>query len=128
MQMFAQCENVEEAHKLSAHVFGIQHVRHFRVNLPRSTDSINSGVFDEPPSEYELKPHTRTYKPRIHKSGFESKALEKLAQRNQYLKKLEEDRKLVIGGNFLFGIKVSKGVSMKFYWQTAQIDKELYRA
>ena len=95
MQMFAQCENVEEAHKLSAHVFGIQHVRHFRVNLPRSTDSINSGVFDEPPSEYELKPHTRTYKPRIHKSGFESKALEKLAQRNQYLKKLEEDRKQV---------------------------------
>lgn len=96
VQMFARCENVEEAHKLSAHVFGIQHVRHFRVNLPRSTDSINSGVFDELPSEYELKPHTRTYKPRIHKSGFESKALEKLTQRNQYLKKLEEDRKLVM--------------------------------
>lgn len=95
IQMFAQCENVEEAHKLSAHVFGIQHVRHFKVNCPRSTDSINSGVFDEIPSEYELKPHTRTYKPRIHKSGFESKALEKLAQRNQYLKKLEEDKKLV---------------------------------
>lgn len=95
IQMFIKCENVEEAHKLSAHVFGIQHVRHFKVNSPRTTDSINSGVFDEQPSEYELKPHTRTYKPRIHKSGFESKALEKLAQRNQYLKKLEEDRKLV---------------------------------
>ena len=96
IQMFAQCENVEDAHKLSAHVFGIQHVRHFRVNGSRSTDSINSSVFDELPSEYELKPHTRTYKPRIHKSGFESKALEKLAQRNQYLKKLEEDRNLVM--------------------------------
>ncbi len=95
MQMFAHCENMEEAHKLSAHVFGIQHVRHFKVNCPRSTDSINSGVFDEMPSEYELKPHTRTYKPRIHKSGFESKALEKAEQRNQYLKKLEEDKKLV---------------------------------
>ena len=93
--MLFRSENVEEAHKLSAHVFGIQHVRHFKVNSPRTTDSINSGVFDEQPSEYELKPHTRTYKPRIHKSGFESKALEKLAQRNQYLKKLEEDRKLV---------------------------------
>ena len=87
---------MEEVHKLSAHIFGIQHVRHFKVNCPRSTDSINSSVFDELPSEYELKPHTRTYKPRIHKSGFESKALEKLAQRNQYLKKLEEDRKLVM--------------------------------
>ncbi len=95
IQMFTHCENVEEAHKLSAHIFGIQHVRHFKVNCPRPTDSINSGVFDEMPSEYELKPHTRTYKPRIHKSGFESKALEKIAQRNQYLKRLEEDRKLV---------------------------------
>lgn len=95
IQMFAQCENVEAAHKLSAHVFGIQHVRHFKVNCPRPTDSINSGVFNELPSEYELKPHTRTYKPRIHKSGFESKELEKLAQRNQYLNKLEEDKKLV---------------------------------
>lgn len=94
--MFVQCKNVEEAHKLSAHIFGIQHVRHFKVNCSRSTDSINSSVFDELPSEYELKPHTRTYKPRIHKSGFESKALEKLAQRNQYLKKLEEDRELVM--------------------------------
>ena len=79
IEMFAQCESVEEAHKLSAHIFGIQHVRHFKVNCPRSTDSINSDVFDELPSEYELKPHTRTYKPIIHKSGFESKALEKLA-------------------------------------------------
>ena len=47
------------------------------------------------PSEYELKPHIRTYKSRIHKSEFESKALEKLAQRNQYLKRLEEDKQLV---------------------------------
>ena len=34
IQMFARCENVEAAHKLSAHIFGIQHVRHFRVNCP----------------------------------------------------------------------------------------------
>lgn len=33
---------MEEVHKLSTHIFGIQHVRHFKVNCPRSTDSINS--------------------------------------------------------------------------------------
>lgn len=115
IQMFVQCENVEEAHKLSAHIFGIQHVRHFKVNCPRSTDSINSGVFNELPSEYELKPHTRSYKPRIHKSGFESKVLEKLAQRNQYLKKLEEDRKLVmkyVQDNQLDISKIDDGISV----------------
>lgn len=91
IQMFAQCEHLEEAH-----LFGIQHVRHFKVNEERSTDSVNSSVFDESPSEYELKPHTRTYRARIQKSGFESKGLEKLTQRNQYLKNLEEDKKLVM--------------------------------
>lgn len=96
IQMFLRCEDIEEAHRLSAHVFGIQHVRHFKTNLARSTDSINSSTFDEIPSQYELKPHTRTYKPRIQKSGFESKALDKLAQRNQYLKNLEKDKKLVM--------------------------------
>ncbi len=96
IQMFAQCEHVEEAHKLSAYLFGIQHVRHFKINQERSTDSINSSVFDEMPSEYELKPHTRTYKPRIDKSGFESKELEKRKQREQYLRRLEEDKKLVM--------------------------------
>ncbi len=96
MQMFVQCESMEEAHKLSAHVFGIQHVRHLKINQPRSTDSINSSVFEEIPSIYEVKPHIRTYKPRIQKSGFESKALEKLAQRNQYLQRLEEDKALVM--------------------------------
>ena len=96
LELFGACESLEEAHKLSAHVFGIRHVRHLRVDQGRSTDATNSSVFEEEPSEYEVKPHTRTYRPRIQKSGFGSKALEKAAQRNQYLRGLEEDRDLVL--------------------------------
>jgi len=96
MKLFIDCTDLYEAHKLSAHLFGIQSVRHYKVNEPRSTDSINSSVYEEEASEYLLKPHTRVYKPRIEKEGFADKSLEKLAQRNQYLKQMEEERQMVM--------------------------------
>lgn len=96
MKLFFDCSDLEDAHKLAAHLFGIQNVRHYKVNEERSTDSINSSVYEEEPSEYLLKPHTRTYKPRIEKEGFANKSMEKLAQRNQYLKQIEEERKMVM--------------------------------
>lgn len=96
IKLFLDCTEVEDAHKLAAHVFGIQNIRHYKVNEERSTDSINTSVYEEKPSEYILKPHNRTYRPRIEKEGFANKSLEKLAQRNQYLKQIEEERQLVM--------------------------------
>ena len=46
--------------------------------------------------EFFLKPRTRAYRPRVDKTGFENNSMEKLAQRNMYLKKAEEDRKMVL--------------------------------
>lgn len=96
ISLFLDCGDIEEAHKLSAHVFGIQHIRHFKVNSGRSTDNINSSTYEEEAMEFFLKPRTRAYRPRVDKSGFENKSLEKLAQRNAYLRKAEEDRKMVL--------------------------------
>lgn len=96
ISMFQNCCDIEEAHKLSAHVFGIQHVRHFKINGDRSTDDISSSTYEEEPMEFFLKPRTRAYRPRVDKTGFENKSMEKLAQRNMYLKKAEEDRKMVL--------------------------------
>ena len=94
--LFLKCEDLNEAHKLSAHVFGVQKIEHFKVNGERSTDSINSSTYDEEPMEYTLKPHSRTYKPRVDKEGFENKSMEKLAQRMVYLRQVEEDKKMVM--------------------------------
>jgi TIGR02677 family protein len=104
ISMFLKCQDMNEAHKLSAHIYGIQHIRHYKVNAGRSTDSINSSVYEEVPVEYELKPRTRTYRARIDKSGFDTKTMEKLAQRTAYLKQVEIERKMVdkyIQGNQL---------------------------
>jgi len=96
ISMFLKCQDIYEAHKLSAHIYGIQYIRHYKVNTQRSTDSINSSVYEEKPVEYELTPRTRTYRARIDKSGFDTKTMEKLAQRTMYLKQVERERKMVV--------------------------------
>lgn len=96
IDMFLQCDNMEEAHKLAAYVFGIQEVRHYKVNSGRSTDSINSSPYDEEPSEYLLEPHIRTYKPRLDRTGFTSRAWDKQRQRETYLAQVAKDRSMVM--------------------------------
>lgn len=92
VQMFLGCETVEDAHKLSAHVFGIQQVEHFRIRDERETDSISQSVYEEPASQVLLKPHTRSYKERKDKTGFADQTWEKLSRRTEYLKQIEQER------------------------------------
>lgn len=96
LEMFLECEDLTEAHKLSAHVFGIQQIQHYKVNDARSTENIVSSTYDEQPMEFALKPHTRSYKPRVDKEGFENKTMEKMIQREAYLKQVEQDRQMVM--------------------------------
>ena len=35
LELFLKCEDLEEAHKLSSHVFGVQQIEHYKTNLPR---------------------------------------------------------------------------------------------
>lgn len=92
VQMFLDCESMEDAHKLSAHLFGIQQIRHFKIRDERETDSINQSVYAEPASGLLLKPHTRSYRERKDKTGFADRSFEKLSQRMQYLKQIEQER------------------------------------
>lgn len=96
LALFLACTDIKEAHKLSAHVFGIQNIQHYKASGERSTDSINSSPYDEAAMEFTLKPHIRNYKPRMDKDGFENKTMEKLVKRSEYLKQVEEDRKMVL--------------------------------
>lgn len=46
-EIFLNCDNIGEAHKLSALVFGIEKPIHIKGDFSRNTESINSGVFEE---------------------------------------------------------------------------------
>lgn len=96
LELFLQCEDMEEAHKLCAHVFGIQNVCHFKANEPRETDGINGSLYEEPAQEYCLKPHVKTYREKKDKKGFEDKSFEKLLQKNEYLQKRQKEKELAL--------------------------------
>ena len=107
LELFLACPDLEEAHKLGAHAFGIQQVRHYRVNGERGTDSINSSPYEEKPAGYPLKPWVRTYKPRLDKSGFLDRGADKLKQKAEHLAQLEEERRLMKG--FIRGNRLDLG-------------------
>lgn len=95
LELFMKCEDLEEAHKLCAHVFGVQRIQHFKTNVPREEDAINKSVYDEP-AEFLLKPHSRTYREKRDRKGFADKSLEKRLQRESYLRRAERQKEIVM--------------------------------
>ena len=96
MTLFSNIPSIEDAHRLSALVFGAQQARHFTVNDQRETDRIDSSTYEERPMEYPLQPRVRTYKPRIDRSGFADKSIEKAAQRQKILEKGRQLREKIM--------------------------------
>ena len=94
IRMFLSCSDIDEAHMLSAHVFGAHGIKHYVSHGERSTDMINSSVFNEDPEDVLIFPHIRNYRPRIEKNGFADKSLDKEAQRIEYLKQVDEEKAL----------------------------------
>lgn len=96
LNLFLNCENLDEARRLSAHVFGIQQIEHFKINEPREEDAINVGIYGEEPASFLLKPHTRAYKEKKNRTGFTDKSLEKRVQRDQYLYQAQKQKEIVM--------------------------------
>ena len=95
LKIFSECEDIKEAHKLSAHVFGIQNIRHYVTEISKGTESIEESIYDEKCGEYKLESHNRVYKPKLEKSGFENRDDIKEKFRLEYKEKLEENKKMI---------------------------------
>lgn len=96
LELFLKCETLEEAHKLSAHVFGVQKIQHFKANATRESDSIYSSVYEEEPEMILLKPHMRNYREKKDKRGFADKSLEKRMQRDLYLRHVQKQKEVML--------------------------------
>lgn len=96
LEMFLKCEDLEEAKKLSAHVFGVQKIQHFKVLEPREGEGINDSIYENEPAVFLLKPHTRSYREKKDRRGFADKSLEKYMQREKYLQKIRRQKELVM--------------------------------
>lgn len=96
LELFLEAGTLEEAHRISAHVFGIQNIAHLKENALRDTDSIGSSVYEEEAFAYQLKPHTKAYRERRRQQGFADKTMEKLLQRTSHLQQLDSEKELVM--------------------------------
>ena len=94
-EMFCNTNNMEEAHKLSSLVFGMENTRHMKGNFERETDNINSSILDEKKIEIEVKPRIRAFKERKNRTIIEDKSEIKRLKIEEYLKQREEERKLI---------------------------------
>lgn len=90
-ELFLRCNDLSEAHKMSAMVFGIEHPWHLAGDLIRETDSMNQGVYEEVPLQLTLKPRVRTYREKSKRSGIRESAEQKQETRRKLLQKQKEE-------------------------------------
>lgn len=57
--LFGKCQDLSQAHKMSALFFGVDKPLHMQAIYNRNTDSIDSGVYEEEITYYALEPRTR---------------------------------------------------------------------
>ncbi len=94
-EMFYNCESLNEAHKLSSLVFGVERPLTLKGEFDRTTDSINSGVYDELPFKVNLVPRIRTYRESFSRSGIREYTLEKKSLMHDLLKQIKRDSELL---------------------------------
>lgn len=86
--------SMEEAHKLSACVFGVFHTRHLYTD-PGRTEDIDADLWHEPPAVLTIKPRTRHYRERTKPSAIEDRSAAKQQMLQQHLLMREAERKLI---------------------------------
>ena len=92
-EIFMKCEDISDAHRMSAMVFGLERPIHLKGDKPRETDSMNQGVYDEEALEFLLKPRVRTYREKSGRSSITDARKETAAARSRMMEQLREDRK-----------------------------------
>ena len=86
--MFGKCESIIDAHLLSAQVFGVQDMFHLLNVQERETENIDSGVYEEKSTLYQIEPRTRVARKTTTRSIPKDYELEK----QMYLLKLETEK------------------------------------
>ena len=92
-ELFLTCSDVQQAHRMSAMVFGMERPYHLAGDLVRETDSMNQGVYEESPLEITLKPRVRTYREKARRSAIRESAAERQQTRARLIEQQRRDQK-----------------------------------
>lgn len=104
--IFTKCQNIEEAHCLSAYVFGVEDCLHLTQVQPRLSEDINMGVYQESPSSIHFDPHSRIVRKKTLRKPAKDYSLERkmnqLELEEKLAKQKEDIQKLIINGQIDF--------------------------
>ncbi|MCD7743715.1 MAG: TIGR02677 family protein [Lachnospiraceae bacterium] len=94
-EIFMKCQDLQEAHRMSAMVFGLERPFHLRGEGERETDSMNVGVYEEPADEFLLKPRIRNYREKTNRSAIRDTREEKAREKERLLLEMQKDQEEV---------------------------------
>lgn len=94
-KFFTDCEDLNSCHKLSAAVFGAFNTRHLAGEFERDTESINSGVWEEKPLEFIIKPKVRNYSDGTATDVIPDQSEAKAKKLKEYMKVLQEEEAIM---------------------------------
>lgn len=89
--VFMKTKSIEEAHRLSASIFGVENTVHLKGEFERDTDSMNANVYDGIPEEIIIKPRIRNYSEKTVRTAIVDRVAEKQLVAQQIME--EEDRR-----------------------------------
>lgn len=99
VRVFGTCNTLEDAHKLSAIVFGVEQPLSLKGVKTRETESIQSGVFDESPTFYEKEARSRIRIQKRERIPAQNYELEKRMQMQEIID--EENKKKSVIQNYI---------------------------
>lgn len=94
-EIFLRCRDMDEAHRMSAMVFGLERPSHLKAAAERETDSMNRGVYEEPAAELTLRPRVRTYREKSGRTAIRDAAEEKAQARKKAVEQMRQDWKRI---------------------------------
>jgi uncharacterized protein (TIGR02677 family) len=83
---FGQLEDLNEAHKLAALLFGVRRTRHF-YGEPRASDDIDRQVWEEPPTLVTLIPRVVGYREKTRPGAVTERSAEKQVVLREYIER-----------------------------------------
>ncbi len=105
-ELFLACGDLEEAHKLSACVFGVETPRHLRSEKEPESMSMNLSAYELQPEAQQLRSRSRSGREKLNRSGIADHSAEKKAVREKLLKQQAKQqealRKLEKDGRIAF--------------------------
>lgn len=108
LELFSNCKTIDEANKVSSVVFGVFAPKHITGDIERSTENINSSIYEEKYNEVIVKPRNKSGR---EKTANKTPMEDKSKLKEEKIKMIMEERrkeqelieKLIDEGNIKFG-------------------------